>query len=162
MNNIEVTSKINTPQYITIEYTFTNQDGDLLGSSLQSGLFTFGVGEGDAIPGLEEHIVGNPVGTVLQFIIPATKAYGIHNPSLVQTIEQSVLPESLSVSVGQSITINNTRVTITEITDTSITLDRNHPLAGIDLHFSAKITDISDTRKDAHGCGCGNACSCSS
>lgn len=147
-------------QYITIEYTFSNQQGNLLGNSDLSGAFSFCVGNEDTIPGLECHIVGHEVGTELEFTIPMHEAYGVYSKDLINIIPRTSLPKNLQPSVGLQITINNERVMITEVSDSHITTDKNHPLAGMDLKFKAKIITISNENPTVEGCGCGNSCRC--
>ena len=149
-------------KYYTISYSFSDDEGELLGSSDMSGPFTFCIGAGDAIPGLEEHIVGKEQGTPLQFTIPAEKAYGMYNNDLVRTVPKTAVSETIHLAVGLQLYINNEKVTIIEVNPDTITVDSNHPLAGANLNFDVSILAIDDERPLAkESCGCGSGCGCS-
>lgn len=147
--------------YITIEYTFSTPDGDLLGSSEYSGPFTFRHGYGDVVPGLDSRIEGAVVGEERSFVIPPGEGYGERDESKVKRLPADALPLGREPEPGMRVHINGTVTTITEVSDDHITLDGNHPLAGIPLHFQLRVTDISPEAPETHGgCGCGGTCAC--
>lgn len=151
-------------KYITISYTFSSDSGEVLGTSDISGPFTFCYGAGDTIPGLEEHLEGVIQGQIMRFTIPAEKAYGIRNPDLVKVLPKSSFPQSLQLATGLQLFVNNEKVTVTEYNDQHVTVDSNHPLAGLNLNFELSVLEISDDppQTQAHGCGCGSGgCGCS-
>lgn len=150
-------------KYITISYSFSNDAGEVLGSSDISGPFTFCYGAGDTIPGLEEHLDGAIQGQIMRFTIPAEKAYGVHNPDLVRILPRSSFPESLRLARGLQLFINNEKVIVTDFNDREVTVDSNHPLADVNLNFELSILEIGDAPPEtqAHACGCGGGCGCS-
>jgi FKBP-type peptidyl-prolyl cis-trans isomerase SlyD len=148
-------------KYITIEYTFSAPDGTLLGSSEYSGPFTFRQGYGDVVPGLDERVEGASVGQELDFIIEPEQGYGVRDDSLVKRFPKESLPLGREPEPGLRVNLGGTIMIITDVTDSEIVLDGNHPLAGIPLHFEVRIADISDQAPEsAGGCGCGGTCSC--
>ncbi len=147
--------------YIQLEYTFTDPNGELLGSSAHSGLYTFKIGSGDAIPGLDEFVTGLEPGQDTHFVIPAVKAYGIRDESLSVSVPRTYFPEETAIEMGNRVAVNHKILTITNYDDSQVFLDGNHPLAGIDLHFAIRVTKVSDTEPDEYqGCGCSSSCGC--
>jgi FKBP-type peptidyl-prolyl cis-trans isomerase SlyD len=159
---------------ITIEYSFKTAEGIELGDSGQSGPFSFILGSGDVVPGLDRHLEGAKVGDSMQFTIPPAEAYGEHREDLVFTVpvERFEGFEGFKVGARVQSTIGGrpAELTITEIGETDVTLDANHPLAGLSLDFDVKVTHIADVpehllhhhhhHEHGGGCGCGGSCSC--
>ena len=148
-------------QFVTIEYSFFAPDGALLGSSDYSGPFTFRHGYGDVVPGLDSRIEGAEVGEARSFDIPPQEAYGVRDESLVRRIPKEALPLDREAEPGLRVNVRGTVMVVTDVTDTEIVLDANHPLAGLPLHFDIRViaVDDEDPRPDAH-CSCGGTCDC--
>lgn len=148
-------------KFITIEYQFSAPDGTLLGSSDYSGPFTFRQGYGDVVPGLDVRMEGAQIGDELVFEIPPEEGYGERDASRVKQLPVDALPLGRDPEPGLRVNVNGTVMVITEVTDDSLTLDGNHPLAGVPLKFQVRVTDISDEPPQDHGgCGCGGTCNC--
>ncbi len=146
---------------ISIEYSFADKDNTILGSSEHSGEYTFLAGFGDAIPGLEKNLEGAVVGETRTFSIPAGEAYGEKDSRLVHVLPRNSFPADYQITVGNTVSINNTQMTITAVENDLITVDGNHPLAGKELFFTATITNIT-VPDENQGCGCGGSCGCKS
>ncbi len=147
--------------FVQLEYTFTDKEGRLLGSSAQSGFYEFKIGAQDAIPGLEEHILGLEQNTEAEFVIPAKKAYGERDESLSVSVPRSYFPEETAIVMGNRVAINHKILTIINYNDTTVYLDGNHPLAGVDLCFSVRIRSLSEKKPENYGgCGCSSSCGC--
>lgn len=154
---------------ITIDYTFKTTDGVLLGDSEKNGPFSFILGRGDVVPGLDDRLEGASVGDDLNFVIPADEAYGERREDLVFTvpIERFEGFEGLEPGVRVQSTIGGrpAELTVTEIGDDEVTLDANHPLAGQDIEFTVKVTSVEEVPEHLlnqdQGCGCGGGgCGC--
>lgn len=146
---------------VSIEYSFSDENNILLGSSEHSGEYTFRAGQGDALPGLEKKLKGAVIGETRKFCIAAKDAYGMHNPDLVQSIPRNAIPKDLELKLDNTIYINNRQARITAIDAQLITIDGNHPLAGRKLFFTAKITKIEQENEvEQESCACGGSCSC--
>ena len=149
-------------KFITIEYTFSAPDGTLLGSSEYSGPFTFRQGYGDVVPGLDTHVEGAAVNDQLSFVIEPGEGYGERDEDKVRRLAKDALPLGRDPEPGLRVNVGGTVMIITDVTDTEIVLDANHPLAGIPLHFDIRVIDISDEEPQQEGsCGCGGTCGCS-
>ena len=86
-------------------------------------------------------------GESINTTIPAYQAYGERREDLVLKVDRSRLPENIDPQVNQQLQINHPNgerliVTVTEVSDTSVTLDANHPLAGKNLTFDIHLVKI--------------------
>ncbi|MFW6215084.1 MAG: FKBP-type peptidyl-prolyl cis-trans isomerase [Alkalispirochaetaceae bacterium] len=153
---------IEKDKYITIAYEFSAPDGTLLGSSEYSGPFTFRQGYGDVVPGLDSRLEGKRVGEQHSFVIPPEEGYGMRDEALVSTLPRNALPLGRDPEVGMRVNAGERVMLITDVTDETITLDGNHPLAGVPLHFDLRILAVDDEAPaaDDNSCGCGGSCGC--
>ncbi len=133
---------------VKVHYSGFLEDGTIFDSSLQSDPFEFTLGEGMVIPGFENAVIGMETGETKTINIPSDEAYGPHRKELVATIERAQIPENISPEVGMSLQVKTpdgsfTNVLITEVSEGTVTLDANHPLAGKDLIFEIKLVEIA-------------------
>ncbi|AGB49260.1 FKBP-type peptidyl-prolyl cis-trans isomerase [Methanomethylovorans hollandica DSM 15978] len=132
---------------IKIDYTGTLDDGTVFDSSEDHGEpLEFTVGARQVIPGFEDAVRGMEVGEEKTFRIEASEAYGAHDPNLIQTFPRSALQSDTEIEVGMIIMLGTTDgqempAMITELTEETIIIDVNHPLAGQALTFSIKIIE---------------------
>src|SRR5262249_58240853 len=122
-------------------------DGTTFDTSLQRDPIEFTVGGGDLIPGFEQAVVGMAPGESRTTTIPSDQAYGPHHPERVMDVERHHLPPDLQPEIGQRLQMtrpDGTTVTVvvTTMTETQVTLDANHPLAGHDLIFDIILVEI--------------------
>ena len=80
--------------------------------------------------------------------ITTDKAYGSHLEEMVVVFQRDQLPQDLEPSVGQVLQFrrddgNAIEVTVTAVSDTNVTFDGNHPLAGKDLIFEIQLLEIN-------------------
>ena len=130
---------------VQVEYKGTLADGTVFDPGAQP--LTFTLGEGRVIAGFDDAVKGMIVGESKTVTIPAAEAYGPVRPELVEKINRSEIPSVRDPEVGQQLqgTSPDGRVitaTIIEVTDKTVTLDQNHPLAGKDLTFYIKVLEI--------------------
>ncbi len=133
---------------VTIDYTLTDLAGNLIDSSQNSG-FAYLHGAGNIIPGLEDALTGKTAGEELDVQVAPEHAYGMRDESKTQVIPRDTFPTEEPVAQGMQFHAELPNggmavVTVTEVGDDEITIDGNHPLAGIDLSFSVKVLDIRD------------------
>ena len=151
----------------TFDFTVTSESGQTLDSSKESGPFSYVHGIGYLIPGLESAMEGKKAGESFSVSILPAQGYGEWDDSLLQVIPRSVFDEVEGLEVGHQIQIedqNGTRIAaVTKIEEGHVTLDGNHPLAGMTLNFDIAIVDVRDATKEEleHGCvGGQNDCDC--
>jgi len=112
-----------------------------------SGPLEFVIGEGQLIPKFEEAVVGLEPGQSVKVNIAATDAYGERADEMVAVINRSEIPENMDPKEGDHMEVvmedgTPLPVLVIETSETSITLDANHPLAGKDLTFDIKLVEI--------------------
>jgi peptidylprolyl isomerase len=135
---------------VQVHYTGKLSDGTVFDSSKDREPLAFVVGDGTMIAGFDEAVRGMVVGQVKTVTIPAAEAYGEYKETLVAVLPKDELEENLGVElqVGdkvskQDMTSGETiTFTVIEITDTEVTLDANHRLAGQDLTFEIEMVSI--------------------
>lgn len=132
---------------VLVHYTGTLEDGTVFDSSLGGDPLEFTLGAGSVIPGFENAVYGMKKGQSKTFTIPAEEAYGPRDEALIMVIDRDKLPAGLNLSIGSQMTVtltngNQTTAIITEITETTVTLDANFFLAGKDLTFEITLVDI--------------------
>ncbi|MBI1858088.1 MAG: peptidylprolyl isomerase [Candidatus Melainabacteria bacterium] len=133
---------------VKVHYTGKLDDGSVFDTSSNRDPLQFVLGKGQVIPGFENAILGMNPGDAKTTKIPADEAYGIYKEELVLEVNKTELPKDLNVQVGQQLQINQPNggvviVTTTQISESSVTLDANHPLAGKDLIFEIELVEIS-------------------
>jgi peptidylprolyl isomerase len=135
---------------VQVHYTGTLDDGTVFGSSVGGEPLTFVIGDGTMIAGFDEAVRGMEVGEIKTVTIPAAEAYGEYREDLVVVLDRDELEEKLEedLAVGGSVPLRNAATnevvyfTVVEISDTEVTLDANHPLAGQDLTFEIELVAI--------------------
>ena len=132
---------------VRVHYTGRLEDGTTFDSSQQRDPLEFTLGQGQFIPGFENAVVGMQPGESKTEIIAAEKAYGPHKPEMLIEVARQQLPEEINPHVGQRLQMRGQNgdtvpVVVTDVMDTHITLDANHPLAGKDLTFDITLVDI--------------------
>jgi len=112
-----------------------------------SGPMEFVIGQGTLIPKFEQAVIGLEPGQSVTVNIPADEAYGQRAEEMVAVIERSEIPGDINPKPGDQMEVvledgTPMPVMVTEVTDTTITLDANHPLAGMDLNFDIRLLEI--------------------
>jgi peptidylprolyl isomerase len=132
---------------VKIHYTGTLDDGTQFDSSQGRDPLEFEVGSGQVIPGFDKAVEGMTVGDSKSVRIEADEAYGPRHDQLVQEVDRSVLPDDLNPETGMALQSSSpdgqvTQFMVTDVTDQTITVDANHPLAGQALSFDIELVDI--------------------
>lgn len=128
---------------VKVDYTGKLDDGTVFDSSKGRTPLEFTVGAGQMIKGFDEAIPGMKVGETKTVKILADKAYGPYQPELVGKVPISNFPPSITPTVGQKLQLSNGMpVKVTAVSDTEVTLDANHELAGKDLTFDITLVEI--------------------
>ena len=133
---------------VKVHYTGTLDNGEIFDSSIDRDPLEFKLGSKNVIPGFEAGVLGMKVGEKKLVKIPSKNAYGEVNDQLVMKVPNKDVPDNIKPEVGLQLQMkqpdgNVVNVMITEVTDESITLDANHPLAGKQLTFDIELIEIS-------------------
>ena len=132
---------------VKVHYTGKLTDGTTFDTSLERDPLEFTLGEGELIAGFEQAVLGMAAGESKTTTIPAAQAYGPHHTERVIDVERHHLPSDLQPEIGQQLQMTRPdgttlSVMITTVTETQVTLDANHPLAGKDLIFDITLVEI--------------------
>lgn len=126
---------------VTIEYTLTLSDGTEEDSNVGKEPLAFTQGKGQLISGLERQLVGLKAGDDAVIFVEAAEAYGEYDPKKKVTVNKKNMPPNVQVG-SQLAGQGGQAVTVTEVTETSVTVDTNHPLAGKDLMFDIRVLTV--------------------
>ncbi|GAB3508841.1 peptidylprolyl isomerase [Spirosoma knui] len=133
---------------VQVHYTGTLTDGTVFDSSAGRTPLEFTVGSGQVIKGFDEGVEGMNQGEKKTINIPVDDAYGPANEEMVFTLNRSEIPDDIPLEMGMTLNMHedgNPRpipVIVRDLTDTSVTLDANHPLAGQDLIFEVELVGV--------------------
>lgn len=133
----------------SIDYTLTDDDGQVLDTSEGREPLTYLHGAGNIIPGLETALEGqNPGDTVAVTVEPA-EAYGDRNEELIQQVPMAAFEGVDKVEPGMRFQATDDSgqgrvVTVTGVEDDQVTVDANHPLAGQQLNFEVSVVDVRE------------------
>jgi len=132
---------------VTVHYVGTLADGTEFDRSPKERPLQFILGRNEVIPGFDEAVVGMYQGENKTVTIPCEKAYGDIRSDRIETVERALLPANLELEVGKRLEVTRQddsvfHVTVRAVTETTVTLDANHPLAGQDLTFDIQLIAV--------------------
>jgi peptidylprolyl isomerase len=154
---MENTRSVEKGDYVLIDYTGTFEDGAVFDTTIkkkaiEAGIFCegkeytplfFKAGLGQIIKGIDSGVLGMKEGEEKTLKIPPENAYGPHKEYLVQAIPLSRLGLEVPPKVGKKIiTPAGSEVKVLNSTETHVTLDFNHELAGKTLILEIKVLSI--------------------
>lgn len=155
---------------VSLNYTLTDDEGEILDSSEGMGPLDYIHGQGNLIPGLEKDLEGKKAGDTFKTTIEPQEAYGEVQEDFVVVVERNQFPDDVEIEVGMQFEAGgpdgSRLVTVTEVDGEKITVDANHPLAGERLHFDVTVVAVRDATEEEiangleHSCGCGDDCGC--
>jgi FKBP-type peptidyl-prolyl cis-trans isomerase SlyD len=140
--------QIKKDSVVSIDYILTDDQGNVLDSSKDREPLAYLHGYGGIIPGLESQLDGRQTGDQLQVSVAPEDGYGQRNESLCQEVPRSQFDGIDDLDVGMRFRVDSNAgpmvITVTEINDDSVTVDGNHPLAGVPLNFDVTVRDVRD------------------
>jgi len=143
---------------VIMHYTLKNDQGETLDSSDGGDALPYLHGSNNIVPGLEKALTGKAVGDAVDVVVAPEEGYGVANPSMIQKVPREAFPPDAEVAPGAQFLMQGENgqpipIWITDVTDDTVTIDANHPLAGQSLHFSIKIESLRAPTEEetAHG-----------
>lgn len=131
---------------VSIHYTLTNDAGEVLDSSQGREPLKYLHGAGNIIPGLENALLDKTAGDELQVTVEPDEGYGVRRDELIQRVPREAFQGVDTIEVGMRFhaqTQGGTMVvTVTDVSDSEVTVDGNHELAGQRLHFAVKVEEV--------------------
>jgi len=139
---------------VSIHYTLTDETGEVIDSSRNGEPLKFLCGAGNIIPGLEKELEGCDVGEDKKVVVQPDQGYGEHDQDLVQTMPRNIFSGVDVIEVGMEFHAQGgsedqvQSVVVTKVTETEVTVDGNHELAGKVLTFDVSIEDVREGTKE--------------
>jgi len=132
---------------VKIHYDGSLDDGTQFDSSAGRDPLEFTLGSGQVIPGFDTAVEGMSKGEKKSVRIPAEEAYGERNSELIHQVPKSALPEDMEVEAGMPLQASGpdgqvVNMVVIEVSDDSIQVDANHPLAGQALNFDIELVEL--------------------
>ncbi|WP_438970051.1 FKBP-type peptidyl-prolyl cis-trans isomerase [Methylophaga sp.] len=144
--------KVAENKVVVIDYTLTDNEGSVIDSSEGAGPLAYLHGAGNIIPGLEEALVDKEAGDEVKASIEPAKAYGERHDQLKQEVPSELFSGVEKVEVGMQFQSETEQgpvlVTVVEIKDDTITVDGNHPLAGVPLNFEVTVREVREPSEE--------------
>jgi FKBP-type peptidyl-prolyl cis-trans isomerase SlyD len=148
---------------VSFDYMLKDSDGKELDSSEGGEPLTYLHGAGNIIPGLEAALSEKSAGDAVSAVIEPENAYGQRNEDQVAKVPRENLQGIEDLAVGMQLQAQTPAgpriVRVADMDDENVTIDANHPLAGVTLHFDVTVTDVRDATTEeiehghAHGVG---------
>jgi len=137
--------RIGKHSVVSIDYTLTGADGEVLDSSKGREPLAYIQGTGSIVIGLEEALEGKEKGASVQVSVPPAKGYGERQDALSQKVPREMF-DMEEIEPGMRFHAEGEHgthvVTVTAVDNDSVTVDANHPLAGQTLNFDVKVVNV--------------------
>jgi FKBP-type peptidyl-prolyl cis-trans isomerase SlyD len=131
---------------VSIQYILTNDSGEVMDQSQDGEPLEYLHGAAGIIPGLENELTGKVAGDAFKVTIKPEEGYGHSLPEMIQRVPRSAFPADVEIEVGMQFNTESAHgpmtVVVTEVTYETVTVDGNHPLAGLTLHFEGTIEHV--------------------
>lgn len=131
---------------VGIRYQLISSAGEVLDESPEGEPLVYLHGAAGVLPALENALAGKSTGDSFDVTVTPEQGFGEHQPTLIEQVNRSAFPASVNVEVGLQFKAQNEQgerlVTVTAVTDDFVTVDGNHPLAGMTLRFKGEIIDV--------------------
>lgn len=133
---------------VSIHYTLTNVDGEILDSSEGSEPLAYLHGFGNIIPGLENALTGRKVGDRFSVSVAPAEGYGERDDAMVQAVPRNAFQGVDEIQPGMQFQAQSPEgmqlVTVVGVEGDEVILDGNHPMAGLTLNFAVEVTEVRD------------------
>jgi FKBP-type peptidyl-prolyl cis-trans isomerase SlyD len=143
---------------VTVHYTLTDDEGKVLDSSKGAEPFSYLHGAGNIVQGLEKALTGKGQGDSLKVRVDPSEGYGELKPDGIKVIERDAFEGIESIEEGMTFEAQAPdgsvqEITVTKVDGDAITIDTNHPLAGVALNFDIQIVGVREATEEelAHG-----------
>jgi len=132
---------------VAVQYVGTLDNGRIFHSTEEGEPLEFTIGAGQVFPALEAGVVGMVQGEVRNIVLCANEAYGPRREENVIRVDRTAFPADKEIIVGQKLGIDfkggrSVVMLVLEAGETTVTLDANHPLAGLDLTFALRLDRV--------------------
>lgn len=149
--------QIKKNKVVAIDYTLKSDDGELIDTSEGLEPLAYLHGVGGIIPGLERVLEGKQMGDQLQVKVVPADGYGERDDALEQEVALDQFEDSENLALGMQFQVESDEgpmvVTVIEIDDDVVTIDGNHPMAGLNLNFDVTVREVREATEEelSHG-----------
>jgi FKBP-type peptidyl-prolyl cis-trans isomerase SlyD len=134
---------------VTIEYSLKDAEGNLLDSNKGFAPLEYLQGAGNIVPGLERVMEGMQAGESKEIFIAPQDAFGLYDEALKKILPVSIFGNHETLNKGDTvIQPDGTEAIVIDMDDNNITVDSNHPLAGIALQYEVRVNGIRAARNE--------------
>lgn len=138
---------------VRIHYTLKDEEGTIIDSSEGAEPLSYIHGAGHIIPGLEHALLGKTAGENLEVVVAPENGYGEYQAELLQVVPRAAFEGVDSIEVGMAFTAqaadgSQRRIVVRDVAGDEITIDANHELAGVDLHFAVEIVEVREATQE--------------
>jgi FKBP-type peptidyl-prolyl cis-trans isomerase SlyD len=150
--------RIQNNRVVRLAYRLTDSDGRLLEDRTPENAFEYVQGTGQVLPSIERIVEGRTAGFCTELQVSPREAYGDYNPALVTEMARDKFPKDIEIHVGMKFNTtgpNGTPITVRviEMDEKTVTIDGNHPLAGLELIFELRVLEVSEGSPAASNTG---------
>lgn len=143
---------------VSMHYKLTDEGGIVIDSSEGAEPLAYLHGAGNIIPGLEKALVGKVAGDSMTVTVQPEEGYGVVQPELIQAVNREAFQGVDTIEPGMAFEAKGPdgatqRIVICEVGDEQVTVDANHPLAGVVLQFDVEVVEVREASEEevAHG-----------
>ncbi len=141
-------SKVEIGSTVTISYIGTLNDGTIFSSTENDGPLTVTIGSDQLFPALENAIIGMRAGETRNIVLSAEEGYGPRRQENIITVSRKSFPADKEIVVGQRLSVDfaggaSRVMVVSALSDSVVTLDGNHLLAGFELTFALRVDEVA-------------------
>lgn len=144
---------ISQHKVVAMQYKVSDvETGELIDSSEGGAPLVYLHGAQNIIPGLENAMEGKAEGDEFEVTVAPEDAYGEYSEERVQDVPKEAFGEVEEIEPGMAFTAQSehgpVNLIVVEVTDSTVKVDANHPLAGKSLKFEIKVESIRDASEE--------------
>ena len=134
---------------VVVDYELRDEDGELVDASTSEGgePMVYVHGYGMIVPGLEAALAGLSAGAEREVVLAPEAAFGEHDEELVFEVDRSEFPKADGIAPGDEYVAESPDgdevvMRVVDVAADSVTVDANHPLAGLTLRYAVKVREV--------------------
>ena len=144
--------QVESQKVVILNYTLTDIEGTVIDQSTDSS-FAYLHGANNIIPGLENALHGKKAGDEMNVSVSPQEGYGERDDTKTQSVPKEMFPEDAEIEPGMQFHAQGPNgeaivVNVTSVEDDAVTVDGNHPLAGVHLNFAVEIIEVRDASQE--------------
>jgi FKBP-type peptidyl-prolyl cis-trans isomerase SlyD len=144
---------IGANKVVTVNYKLSDDKGNMIQTTKENEPFVYLSGNKQILPKLEEAIDGMIIGGKKNIELNSSEAYGDYDEKAIQQVKKNAFPEGANLEPGMEYMAQSPEgkpvpFVIKEVKEEDVTIDFNHPLAGVNLNFDVELVDVRDATEE--------------